>query len=165
LDIARLDSQIAQGLDVLSVRAFYLCGPSEMIFSMKEHLEQKGVSTERIRFELFSAPAPGADDSEQKAEVPSSDGLVNTYILDGERFEVEVKDPDMTILDIGLDHGIDLPFACQGGVCCTCRAQVLEGEVDMRQNFSLSSSEVEEGFVLTCQSYPKGGSATLDYDA
>ena len=90
---------------------------------------------------------------------------MNTYILDGERFEVEVDNPDLTILDIGLNQGIDLPFACQGGVCCTCRAKVLAGEVDMRQNFSLRNKEVEEGYVLTCQSYPKGDSATLDYDA
>ncbi|MCL4163559.1 UNVERIFIED_CONTAM: hypothetical protein GTU68_000865 [Idotea baltica] len=85
--------------------------------------------------------------------------------MDGEETVVAVSNPDDTILDIGLAKGIDLPFACQGGVCCTCRAKVTKGKVDMRQNFSLGDSEVAEGYVLTCQSHPVGEDTIIDYDA
>jgi ring-1,2-phenylacetyl-CoA epoxidase subunit PaaE len=168
LDTPRVDSEAHQGLDLTAVSSYYLCGPAEMIFSLKDHLVECGVIEDRIRFELFSAPVVEVEENkDSSSEAPSqgSGALVNTYILDGERFEVEVKDPEMTILDIGLSHGIDLPFACQGGVCCTCRAKVQSGKVDMRQNFSLGDNEVNDGYVLTCQSYPQGESATLDYDS
>lgn len=168
LDRPRVDSEAQQGLNLGAVSSYYLCGPAEMIFSLKDHLIHSGVNEDRICFELFTAPvAEETQDTSTAAAAPSQDSgtLVNTYILDGERFEVEVKNPDMTILDIGLAHGIDLPFACQGGVCCTCRAKVQSGKVDMRQNFSLGDGEVNDGYVLTCQSYPQGENATLDYDA
>lgn len=164
LDIARLETAVVKGLDLLPVTAFYLCGPSEMIFSLKDSLINSGVSEDRIRFELFTAPV--SESTEKTESKPTgSAGLTNTYIIDGERHEIEVKNAEETILDIGLAKGIDLPFACQGGVCCTCKAKVISGKVDMRQNFSLSDSEVEEGFVLTCQSYPLDEDAVLDYDA
>ncbi len=165
LDTARLDTAALQGLDLLPVSAFYLCGPAEMIFSLKDKLVEYGVSEDKVHFELFTAPV--AEESTEPAAPAKtrSETLTNTYILDGERFEVEVKNLDSTLLDMGLAQGIDLPFACQGGVCCTCRAKVESGKVDMRQNFSLSDSEVDEGFVLTCQSYSLGEDTILNYDA
>lgn len=170
MDAARLDSSIQQGsLDVGSISSAYLCGPADMIFLLQDKLKAHGLAEESILFELFTAPvsdeSPSSTDANE-ATVPSTGGgKSTTYVLDGTRTVVEGCDPETTILDIGLAQDIDLPFACQGGVCCTCRAKVISGKVDMRQNFSLGDSEVEEGYVLTCQSYPVGEDTVIDYDA
>ncbi len=170
LDSARLDSSIHQGeLEIGDIVSAYLCGPSEMIFSLQDKLKSYGLPEEKIKFELFNTPVSGiAVEASAGGSAESSSshgGVTTTYILDGERTEVAVTDTESTILDMGLAQGIDLPFACQGGVCCTCRAKVIEGKVDMRQNFSLGESEVAEGYVLTCQSYPVGENTVIDYDS
>lgn len=169
LDRARLESSIQQGiLDINGVVAAYLCGPSEMIFSLQQELERQGLASDKIRYELFTAPDSGASEGDSGTapdSAASAAGLQVSIIQDGQQQDIAVSDPETTILDIGLAAGIDLPFACQGGVCCTCRAKVTAGEVDMRQNFSLGDSEVAEGYVLTCQSYPTKGQATIDFDS
>ena len=84
--------------------------------------------------------------------------------LDGMTVEMEVSFNDETILDAALKHGMDLPYACKGGVCCTCRARVMEGEVEMEVNYSLEHDEIEKGFVLTCQSHPRTEKVVIDFD-
>jgi ring-1,2-phenylacetyl-CoA epoxidase subunit PaaE len=152
------------GLSFQTLAHAYLCGPSEMIFEMKDYLESKGISDERIHFELFAAPVAEAKDEQKEKPVGSTGPVSVKFLVDDDEFLVEDDGNDLSILDIGLKAGIDLPFACQGGVCCTCRARVVDGEVDMRQNFSLSDKEVNDGFVLTCQSHLKNGSVVVDYD-
>jgi ring-1,2-phenylacetyl-CoA epoxidase subunit PaaE len=169
LDSARLETALHQGLlSIGDISAAYLCGPSEMIFSLRDTLQSRGLPEERIKFELFTAPVlEASDDSvgEKEVATKSNAGATTTYIIDGMRTELPADDLETTVLDTGLAQGIDLPFACQGGVCCTCKAKVISGKVDMRQNFSLGDSEVAEGYVLTCQSYPLGEDTVIDYDS
>ncbi|MDA0972208.1 MAG: FAD-binding oxidoreductase [Bacteroidetes bacterium] len=141
----------------------YLCGPAEMIFSVKDDVIARGLSKEQVHFELFTAPVIETEDEPDRTETVEGASKI-TFRLDGQEYVIEDVDPHHAILDIALEAGIDAPFACQGGVCCTCKALVTGAKVDLRQNFSLSDKEVSEGYVLTCQSYHLGGSTVVDYD-
>jgi len=155
-------------IDLQAYDAIFLCGPEEMIFTVKKFLEQKGVAPEKIHFELFNTPVSHQKEliipTEKNTGVPSGlstiqirlDGIVSSFTLSAE---------GDTILNAALKHGIDLPFACKGGVCSTCRAKLQEGEVEMDLNYALEAEEVEKGFVLTCQSHPKTENVFVDFDA
>lgn len=152
---------------VLHADEYFLCGPQQMIENASELLQSKGTPKERIHFELFTTAVPKeAEASEQaNAPAPATDGTSKVLvILDGEETEVEVPNGE-TILDAAIDAGLDVPYACTGGSCCTCRAKTLEGEAEMEVNYALTDQEVEEGYILTCQSHPKTAHMTVDYDA
>ena len=85
-------------------------------------------------------------------------------MLDGEEFDFTLSSNGDTILDAAMDAGADVPFSCKGAVCCTCKAKIIEGKVSMEQNYSLTDSEVEEGYILTCQSHPQSEHVIIDYD-
>ncbi|MEO6905192.1 MAG: 2Fe-2S iron-sulfur cluster-binding protein, partial [Ginsengibacter sp.] len=84
--------------------------------------------------------------------------------IDGRSFDFNLEYNGQTILDAGLAQGADLPFACKGGVCCTCKAKLIEGEIEMEANYGLEKSEVKAGFILTCQSHPRSKKVIVDYD-
>ncbi len=145
---------------------FFICGPEEMIFCIKGFLEQHGVEKKNIHFELFTTPGQN-----QKAvinplrEMSRSTGTSKiTVKLDGRSFDFELGFNGDTILDAALKQGADLPFACKGGVCCTCKAKLLEGEAEMEVNWGLEQEEVEQGFILTCQSHPVTEKVVIDFD-
>ncbi|MFN8303508.1 MAG: 1,2-phenylacetyl-CoA epoxidase subunit PaaE [Saprospiraceae bacterium] len=145
------------------VDAFFLCGPEEMTFSVKSALESLGVSSKNIHFELFTTAGlkrkPVAARSEQdafEAEV--------TVIQDGAEFNFKLPTDGSTLLDAAMRAGADLPFSCKGGVCSTCKARVLEGELEMELNYGLEADEVEAGYVLTCQSHPKTRRVVVSFD-
>jgi ring-1,2-phenylacetyl-CoA epoxidase subunit PaaE len=140
---------------------YFLCGPEEMIFSVKDKLVEKGVSSDKVHFELFTTPVKADEGSEE--EVPDLDAEV-TVIMDGEEFNYTLNSKGDSILDSAMDAGADVPFSCKGAVCCTCRAKVTEGKVHMDMNYALTDEEVEEGYVLTCQSHPVTSKVTVDYD-
>lgn len=149
---------------------YFLCGPFEMIESVRGSLMDKGISKEKIHFELFTTETPQeiegdqpAAEKEEGGDTPVASSKV-MVILDGEETEVEVTDAD-NILDAVLDAGLDAPYACTGGSCCTCRAKVLKGKVIMDVNYALTDKEVEDGYILTCQSHPTTVEMTVDYDA
>lgn len=152
-------------IDVKNTDAFFLCGPEEMIFSVKETLEEKGVDPKKIHFELFTTPG-----SKQTAKATSHTASGNevkskvTIKLDGIAFDFDLGFESESILDAALKNGADLPYACKGGVCCTCRAKLLEGEVDMDVNYGLEPDEIEQGFILTCQSHPRTEKVVVDFD-
>ena len=87
-----------------------------------------------------------------------------TVILDGDEMTFDLKSDGDSILDAAIDAGMDVPFSCKGAVCCTCRAKVMTGKVTMEMNYSLEEDEVEEGFILTCQSHPRSEKITIDFD-
>jgi ring-1,2-phenylacetyl-CoA epoxidase subunit PaaE len=148
-----------------SIQELFICGPSAMIFSVKDHFLAKGIASDKVHFELFTAPDKGAETELKHTEKKvKADKDSITFVLDGITLEVEVKNADLAILDIALEAGLDAPFACQGGVCCTCKAKATGSPVDLRQNFSLSDGELKDGYVLTCQSYHQGGQTLIDYD-
>jgi ring-1,2-phenylacetyl-CoA epoxidase subunit PaaE len=145
--------------------AAYLCGPAEMIFAVRDALTALGMSKEKIKFELFSTDGlPKEDTSVQEAPKLSATTSKVQVQLHGEIIEFEMAQTGKSILDAALDHGADLPYSCKGGVCCTCKAQVQSGEVKMEVNYALDDDEVEEGFILSCQSHPISEEVFVDFD-
>jgi len=163
IDNTLIDSVLGEG-KFEKPSEIYLCGPAAMIFSAKEHFSAKGWTKEHLHFELFHAPETESKEEKHTEKKIQGDTDSILFILDGQELEVVVKNPDLSILDIALEAGLDAPFACQGGVCCTCKAKNSRAKVELRQNFSLSDGELNEGYVLTCQSYHQGGECTIDYD-
>lgn len=148
--------------NILDVKAdgFYLCGPEQMIFDVQETLIANGVEKNKIHFELFTASADDAKEIKDKVEE------VQIHVtIDDDEFEYEYNTSNAdSLLDAGIDNGIDFPFSCKGGVCCTCKAKILEGKAEMKINYALTDSEVEEGYILTCQSHPTTPSLTITFD-
>ncbi len=163
LDAARLRLLLPAVCDVGDVDHWWLCGPYGMVTDAMTVLAEFGVPAERVHRELFyvedTAPEP-----EQHVEAPLTDGCQATIILDGRRTTTTIP-AGTPVLDGAQRVRPDLPFACKGGVCGTCRALLVSGEVRMRRNFALEPAEVDAGFVLTCQSLPVSAELTVDYDA
>jgi ring-1,2-phenylacetyl-CoA epoxidase subunit PaaE len=147
------------------VDGFYLCGPEQIIHAAKSVLTDKGVDSEKIHFELFGTPNPTAGMA-QVIEEEDTESVKShiTVVMDGDEFAFEMEPGHMTILDAADKEGLDVPYSCKGGVCCTCLARVKEGEVSMELNYSLTDKEVESGLVLTCQAHPKTAKVVVDFD-
>ena len=164
LDPDRLGSLLDGLVDVDHVAHWWLCGPFEMVAATRDLLAGRGVPAGRIHRELFYA---GDEPPEpvKHTEAPV-DGLVTeaTITLDGRSTTIALP-RDTTVLEGAQRTRPDLPFACKGGVCGTCRAKVTVGEVHMRRNFALEDAELADGFVLTCQSLPVSDTLAISYDA
>jgi ring-1,2-phenylacetyl-CoA epoxidase subunit PaaE len=135
---------------------FYLCGPEDMINTVKETLLNNGIAKEKVHFELFT--------TSQEEDVSVLEGQTNIEVtLDDEVFTF-VMDKKKLVLDAVLNEDIDAPYSCQGGVCSTCIARVTEGKAEMVKNQILTDGEIEEGFILTCQAHPLTPVLKIDYD-
>ena len=165
---AKVQEFCASLIDLQNTDEAFICGPEEMILSVRQQLTDLGMPSSKIHIELFTSPdqpreshekwvASHKEDQEHKSKV--------SITLDGVTFDMEVPFGGERILDAALRHGADLPYACKGGVCCTCRAKVLEGEVEMEVNYGLDEHEVQQGYVLTCQSHPRSERVVIDFDA
>ena len=151
-------------VDVQSLDAAFLCGPEEMIWSCKAALEGAGMASDRVKFELFTSSTGGKKEHTQTAAEGDSSTKRLSIVIDGMTTVVEVAE-DKSILDAALDAGMDAPYSCMGGVCCTCRAKMVSGQTEMDVNYALEPDEVEAGFVLTCQTKLKGaGPFEVDFD-
>ncbi|MEJ8842089.1 1,2-phenylacetyl-CoA epoxidase subunit PaaE [Lacibacter sp. H375] len=153
-------------LNVKTVDEFFICGPEDMIFSVKDFLESNGVTEKKIHFELFTTPGQNKA-SRHKAHATSEEGPKSniTVKLDGRSFNFAIPfNSETTILDAAMQQGADVPYACKGGVCCTCKAKLLVGEVKMDVHWGLEQEEIEQGFILTCQSHPTTENVTVDFD-
>lgn len=138
---------------------FFLCGPEPMIDTLKLDLLNKGISEERIHFELFSTNVKDSGTAEKlKGE------SIITIILDDDEETFSMK-KEKSILESALKRGLDAPYSCQGGICSTCLAQIKEGKAIMDSNSILSDEEVQEGLILTCQAHPITDKITIDYDS
>lgn len=151
--------------DINEVDEFFLCGPETMIHGASEALEKLGVKKEKVHFELFTTSTP-AEPTQAAKEINQSAEVISevTVILDGDETHFSISSKGNTILDSALDAGADVPFACKGAVCCTCRAKVLEGTAKMEMNYALTDGEVEEGYILTCQSHPTSAKVVVSFD-
>ena len=136
---------------------FYLCGPETMIEEVSKTLQDRGVQKENILFELFTT----ADEGELSE---AHDGNTQVTIIVDDETETFTMSQEKSVLDAALEHDLDPPYSCQGGICSSCIARVKEGKVEMRKNQILTDSELEEGFVLTCQSHPTTPTLVIDYD-
>jgi ring-1,2-phenylacetyl-CoA epoxidase subunit PaaE len=148
-----------------TVAGYYLCGPIDMINAAREVLESKGVDKKKIHYELFTSAgvADKVDHSKDAKKAKKIDSRV-TVILDGDETHMDMTSTGKSILDAALDAGADVPFACKGAVCCTCRAKVLEGSARMEMNYALMDDEVADGYILTCQSHPTSEKVVVSYD-
>ncbi len=156
--------QLSKLVDFLSADALFICGPEQMIFAVKDYLEKQGVSKKKIHFELFTTPTKKRTKIYKTVNAPEDKGSNITVKLDGRSFNFNLDYNSNNILDAALAEGADLPFACKGGVCCTCKSKLIEGKVEMEVNYGLEPEEVEAGFILTCQSHPRSERVVVDFD-
>lgn len=160
IDAAKARAFVERLLPVDDIDEAFVCGPASMIDEVEGALVAAGVPRGHLHVERFGVPGAVAavvDDAE------AAEARV-TLVVDGVRREIDFHRGQHSILDAGRAAGIDLPFSCKGGMCSTCRARLLEGEVKMAKNYALEPHEVAAGFVLTCQSYPLTGRVVISYD-
>lgn len=149
-------------LGTREVDGWYLCGPYDMVMTARDTLTDLGVDQAKIHDELFFAGP--LDESSLPPEPPHGEGSVDlTVILDGRAVDTRMT-PETSILDAALRVRTELPFSCKGGMCATCKGRIEEGEVRMDKNYALVDSEVEAGFVLTCQAHPMTDRVVVRYD-
>jgi ring-1,2-phenylacetyl-CoA epoxidase subunit PaaE len=163
LDAAKLRLLLGSLVDVSDVDEWWLCGPLGMTEAAVEVLTELGVERQRVHRELFYVDEPPPELHRPDPEIEGATSEV-TVVLNGRSTTMTLPRAE-TVLDAAQRVRADLPFACKGGVCGTCRAKVIEGAVTMRRNFALEDEEVEAGFVLTCQSRPETDAVTVDFDS
>jgi ring-1,2-phenylacetyl-CoA epoxidase subunit PaaE len=157
-------------LPVGSMDEVFICGPEAMIEATEKALLDAGVRPDRVHTERFTSPTLEALPAEQRKAavlghpaVRSEGEVALTVVLDGKPHQLRMN-KDEHVLDVALSAGLDLPWSCRGGVCCTCRAKVMEGSVTMTKNFTLEPWETDKGFVLSCQARPTSDSLVVSYD-
>lgn len=162
LDAARLRALLPRTVDPASVDHALLCGPGEMIDTAARVLVELGVAPERIRSERFT-PVPGARAARVAAPAQAAPFATATVVHEGKTSTIAVAEGE-PVLEAALRAGLNLPWACRGGMCSTCRARLTEGTAVMEENFSLEPWELEAGYVLTCQAHPTSPHVTVDFD-
>jgi len=155
-------------LQLDTIDEFFLCGPEPMISEVSRGLRAEGISEDKIHYELFTASAADAKTvlarHHERAVKMAGKIAEVTIVADGRHSKFALSADGENILDGGLDNGVDLPFACKGGVCATCKAKLIEGEVDMDLNHALEDDELEAGYILTCQAHPVSDKVVVDFD-
>lgn len=166
MDHNKLDIIFKTIADLGTTDHFFLCGPEEMIFTVREYLIKNGAPKDHLHFELFTS------NSEDKKEIIAEtrkkyEGQTShiTIIEGGKTLQYDMPQGSGNILDSALGKNADLPFACKGGVCCTCKAKLLEGDVNLLVNYGLEQDELDAGYILTCQAIPVSDKIKVDYDA
>jgi ring-1,2-phenylacetyl-CoA epoxidase subunit PaaE len=164
-DVEKLAVLTQNFIDVENTDDCFICGPQEMIFLIRDELQAAGLAKENIHYELFYT---GTTKEQEKhiAEILEQkvDGTDVTIIDGGKEFHFVMESEYDNILDGALAAGADLPFACKGGVCSTCKCKVIEGSVEMKVNYALEENEVAQNFVLSCQSVPTSDKVVVDFD-
>ncbi len=165
LDRAKLAEFIGPLIDPASIDHAFVCGPHGFNDEAEAALLAAGLPAEHIHIERFGIPVP-AGSAPPKQEVREGDAAQAriTIVRDGLSRDIDYRSEHGNILDAAADAGLEVPFSCKSGVCCTCRAKLLEGEVRMERNFALEKHEVAAGFVLTCQSHPLTERVVLSFD-
>ncbi len=165
LDREKCDALFERWVDVKGADLAFICGPEPMMLAVSDALKAHGMAEGAIKFELFASARPGKAKKRETGDAASASANASaTIILDGAARECEIAKGEQSILEAALAANIDAPFACKAGVCSTCRARIIEGEADMETNYALEDYEVERGYILTCQSYPRTDKIVVDYD-
>jgi ring-1,2-phenylacetyl-CoA epoxidase subunit PaaE len=146
------------------IQHVFVCGPAELIFSTKEYFLNQGLSNKQIHFELFNAPTAPVHTQQQSSASGDQKMSQVEVKVDGIQFSFPLAQEGISLLDAALAEGANLPFACKGGVCSTCKAKLTKGTVRMDQNYALEEDEVEQGYILTCQSHPTSDCVSVDFD-
>lgn len=166
IDAAKSELIFTKLIKLAAVDDCFICGPAEMIETVRGWLEQNGFDRHKIHFELFTAATGITGTAQQKAILNNKEGQTSTVIikLDGLQSSFKLAYNGDSILNAALRQGADLPYACKSGVCCTCKARLLDGKVQMDVNYGLEPEEMEAGYVLTCQSHPLTETVMVDFD-
>ncbi|MHC6177393.1 1,2-phenylacetyl-CoA epoxidase subunit PaaE [Glutamicibacter sp. X7] len=169
IDAEKLTTLLNTVVQAPNVDEWFLCGPFELVQLVRDQLSALDVPAEKVRFELFTTGEPNRPEGQIGRPVvvaEDEEAFEISFNLDG--LKGEVRSPvaaNETVLNAALRVRPDVPFACAGGVCGTCRAKVTSGSVTMAENYALEPEEVEQGYVLTCQSHPTTGKLSVDFDA
>lgn len=169
IDEEKLSDLLDKVLRVEDTDEWFLCGPFELVQMARDSLAARGVAEDKVRFELFTTGRPDRPEGQQGRKVaadPEGDNVQIEFTLDG--LTGQIASPAAsgeTVLNAALRARPDVPFACAGGVCGTCRAKVVSGDFEMEENFALESDEVKAGYILTCQTRPTSKQLVVDYDA
>jgi ring-1,2-phenylacetyl-CoA epoxidase subunit PaaE len=165
LDRAKLAEFVGPLIDPASIDHAFICGPHGFNDEAEAALREAGLPPEHIHIERFGIPVP-AGSAPPRQEVREGDAAQAriTIVRDGLSRDIDYRSEHGNILDAAADAGLEVPFSCKSGVCCTCRAKLLDGEVRMERNFALEKHEVAAGFVLTCQSHPLTERVVLSFD-
>ena len=167
IDAGKIEAVLKAALPADVIDHAFLCGPGDLIEKSRSALLRLGILPERIHVEHFTvdgmpAPAPAPIRAERRAEAETPAAIVEIR-LNGLDHLVPLQTGE-TIVEAGLRQGLEMPYSCRGGMCCTCRAKLVSGEVKMDRNFSLEPWEMAAGYVLTCQSHPLTPTVAVDYD-
>lgn len=163
----KCDELFERWVNVETIDYAFVCGPKPMMAAVAEALKVRGVEESKIKFELFVSVRRGKTTKRVAAKgerASSSSTCDTTIILEGVKRRIEMPREGQSVLEAAHAANLEAPFSCKAGVCSTCRAKVIEGEVEMSANYALEDYEVERGYVLTCQSYPLTDKLVIDYD-
>lgn len=170
----RINAEKAKGFCDRLVNAdamdeIFICGPEDMILGLRDYfIEERKIDAHKVHFELFSSPdqprTVHKEWEEKQQQIDPSKMSMVTVKLDGASFEMPLAYGGDNILDAALQQGADLPYACKGGVCSTCKAKLVSGEVDMEVNYALEPDELVANFILTCQAHPRTEQVVVDFD-
>ncbi|HZH85703.1 MAG TPA: 1,2-phenylacetyl-CoA epoxidase subunit PaaE [Brumimicrobium sp.] len=164
LDKSKIEQIYKAVLQGRTIDEVFVCGPEPTIFAVKGVFEELGFDPKKVHFELFTSPTQ--NNTKPLPKVVSAEKVEANIkvILDGEEILLSLESDGMSILDAAAKAGADVPYACKGGVCCTCKAKVLEGKAIMDVNYALEADEVEAGYILTCQAHPVSEKLVVSYD-
>lgn len=166
IDAEKMDMLFRLWIDAETVDTAFICGPEPMMLTIAESLRKHGLSDDQIKFELFASSQPGR--ARTRAVSTRGENAANScevsVTLDGTTRVFRMPKDGTSVLDAALAHDMDAPYSCKAGVCSTCRAKILEGEVEMDVNHALEDYEVRAGYVLSCQCVPLSDKVVLSYD-
>jgi ring-1,2-phenylacetyl-CoA epoxidase subunit PaaE len=166
LDRGKCDALLDVMIDPAEVTAFFICGPGPMMDAAEQALTARGVARDKIHIERFTADRPSAALAAEIEELQNrAEGLTMMVTLDGRKRRIPFDAAAGNILDSARLAGLPAPYACKAGVCATCRARIVSGKAEMAARYGLTDEEVAAGYILTCQSIPKGEGLEVDYDA
>lgn len=155
----------AGAIDLKQADGVFLCGPGQMIDDVTQALADRRMDSAQVHFERFYQDGEAQRPPSAAAKAAAEDGVSVTVVLDGTTRVFQVETGDNTVLDAAARQGLELPFSCKGGMCCTCRCKVAQGTAEMATNYSLEQWELDAGFTLACQTRPTSDDLVLDFDA
>lgn len=165
MDQEKLEIIFKSICDIKMIDHYFICGPEAMIHLINDHLTDQSVSKEKIHFELFGTDLQATLGQKEKlAKTFKGKTCDLTIIEGGKSMNFTLEQGSTNVLDAALNNSADLPFACKGGVCATCKAKIVEGDVNMLLSYGLEPDEIEQGYILTCQSIPTSEKLTVDFD-
>lgn len=165
LDEQKINTLCNTLIDIDDVDDVFICGPEQMLFAIRDTLMENGLTKDQIHYELF-VTGLSEKDKERVSQLreKQKDGSKITILDGGKEFHFTMSQEDESVLDAGLKAGADLPFACKGGVCSTCKCKIIEGAAEMKINYALEEDELKQNYLLSCQAIPTTDELIIDYD-